>query len=151
MATCGCCLSRRAFVLGTLGAVVAAGSAGAQAPALTAEEIARGRLGYAEAVGGPAELITLKLTFPPGAVTPWHVHPGTVEGIITAGTLTVYQADGCKASYGPGAAVIVPSGTVHEEHNEGAVPLEVIATFLQPAGAPLRVPADAPEAACPAG
>src|SRR5919199_1459348 len=98
MATCGCCLSRRAFVLGTLGAVVAAGSAGAQAPAPTAEEIARGRLGSAEAVGAPAELITLKLTFPPGAVTPWHVHPGTVEGIITAGTLPGYQAGGCKAS-----------------------------------------------------
>lgn len=100
MAACGYCLSRRAFVLGTLSAIVTAGSAGAQAPVLTAEEIGRGRLDYAEAVGGPAELITLRLTFPPGAVTPWHFHPGTVEGIITAGTLTIYEADGCKASQG---------------------------------------------------
>jgi quercetin dioxygenase-like cupin family protein len=151
MATCGYCLSRRAFVLGTLGAVMTAGAAAAQAPTLVAEELARGRLDYAEAVGGPAELITLKLTFPPSTVTPWHLHPGTVEGIITAGTLTIYQADGCKASYGPGEAVIVPAGTIHEEHNDGAVPLEVVSMFLQPAGAPLRVPAEPPSAACPAG
>jgi quercetin dioxygenase-like cupin family protein len=147
MAACGYCLSRRAFVLGTLGAAVAAGTAGAQAPELASEEIARGHLEYADAIGGPAELITLKLTFPPGTVIPWHLHPGTVEGIITAGTLTMYLADGCTASYGPGAAVIVPAGAVHEEHNEDAVPLEVISTFLQPAGAPLRVPMSAPDAA----
>jgi quercetin dioxygenase-like cupin family protein len=151
LATCGYCLSRRAFVLGTLGAVVTAGVAAAQGPTLVAEELARGRLDYADAVGGPADLITLKLTFPPGTISPWHVHPGTVEGIITAGTLTVYQADGCRASYGPGQAVIVPSGTVHEEHNDGTVPLDVIATFVQPAGAPLRVPADPPNTTCPTG
>jgi quercetin dioxygenase-like cupin family protein len=148
MAACAHCLSRRAFVLGTLGVAVAASTARAQAPELVAEEIARGRLDYAEAVGGPADLISLKLTFPPGTVVPWHLHPGMVEGIIVAGELTMYHADGCKTVYGPGAGVIVPAGTVHEEHNEGTVPLEVISTFLQPVGQPLRVSVPPPDGAC---
>src|SRR5438477_10210174 len=103
MATCGYCLSRRAFVLGALGAAVAAGSARAQTPEVAAETLARGRLDYAEALGGPGDLITLKLTFPPGAYLPWHLHPGRVEGVITAGELTMYLANGCKAVYGPGS------------------------------------------------
>lgn len=148
MTMCGCCVSRRAFVLGTVGVAFAAGTAWAQARELVAEEIARGRVDYVETVGGPADLITLKLTFPPGTVIPWHLHPATVEGIIVAGELSIYQADGCKAVYGPGAGVIVPAGTIHEEHNEGSVALEVFSTFLQPVGQPLRVPVPAPDTAC---
>lgn len=148
MNPCGYCLSRRALLFGAIGLGLGAGTAAAQAPELISEEIARGRVDYAEAVGGPADLITLKLTFPPGTIMSWHLHPATVEGIIVAGELTMYHSDGCKSVYGPGSGVLVPAGTIHEEHNEGTVTLEVLSTFLQPVGQPLRVPVPAPDAAC---
>ncbi|HEY7063055.1 MAG TPA: cupin domain-containing protein [Chloroflexota bacterium] len=151
MTGCGCALTRRAFVLGTVGAALVAGRAGAQTAEVAAEVLGRGRTDYAEELGGPAELITLKLTFPPGSMLPWHLHPGPVYGIVNSGELTVYQSDGCKAVYGPGSVVIIPRDTVHEEHNEGAVPIEAISTFLLLEGSPVRVPATPPDAVCPAG
>lgn len=156
MLTCAC-LARREFVFGTLSAVMAAGAAwpfaaGAQAPPAPAvQELARGRTDYAAALGGPAELITLRVTLPAGGVIAWHTHPGPVQGAIVAGELTVYTPDGCTTTYAQGSAVFVSQGTVHEEHNAGALPLEIVAQYLVPEGSPVRVPVDAPEpAACPA-
>jgi hypothetical protein len=40
--------------------------------------------------------------------------------------------------------VVIPRGTTHEEHNEGDTLLEIVATFVVPAGAPLRLPAEGP-------
>jgi hypothetical protein len=44
MAGCVWCLSRRAFVLGTLGTALAAGAARAQSPEAVSETLARGRV-----------------------------------------------------------------------------------------------------------
>src|SRR5690242_20506968 len=138
------CVSRRALVLGLVGLGVGAGRTLAQAPEPVVEVLGRGRTDFAEAVGGPAELVAAKVTLPPGAVIPWHTHPGPVQGVMTAGALTVYGADGCKAVYGAGAAVFIASGTTHEERNEGSQPLELVANYVVPEGAPLRLPAAAP-------
>ena len=156
METCAC-LSRRELVLGSVAAAIMAGSllprgAGAQTPpAPVAQELARGRTDYSEIVGGPAELITLRVTVPPGGIIAWHTHPGPVQGVVTAGELTVYQSDGCTSTYRQGSAVFVTPGTLHEEHNDGSVPLELIASYLVPEGSPIRVAAEPPEpATCPA-
>jgi oxalate decarboxylase/phosphoglucose isomerase-like protein (cupin superfamily) len=55
----------------------------------------------------------------------------------------------CWTTYGPGAAVFVPVGMTHEEHNDGASTVELIATYVVPEGSPLRLPATPPTgAAC---
>ena len=140
MAGCVCCLTRRAFVLGTLGTALVAGAARAQSPEPVAETLARGRVDYSDLLGGPAEVLTLRITLPPKTALTWHIHPGPVQGIVTAGELTVYHPDGCKNTYGPGMAVLIDGGALHEDHNDGLVPLEVVSTFLLPEGAPVRVP-----------
>jgi quercetin dioxygenase-like cupin family protein len=145
MGRCGCGTSRRAFILGTLSMVLVAGSARAQTPEPVIEPLGRGRTDHLDLVGGPAEIITVKITLPPGAVIAWHTHPGPVFGIVNAGELTVYQADGCTTAFGRGAAVFVEPGVTHEEHNEGTQPVELVATYAVPEGSPIRVPAAAPE------
>jgi quercetin dioxygenase-like cupin family protein len=107
--------------------------------------LAKGSVDYSEFVDGPADFYTLKLTFAPGSHIPWHTHPGPVWGIINSGTLTAYYDTlGCQTDFPTGTAVYVPRGLTHEEHNDGANVLEVISTFILPAGSPTRLPADAP-------
>lgn len=149
-------LTRRSFALRTLklllvGIAVWPRRVWAQAaPAPTVEEVARGRTDFHEAFGGPAELITLRVTLPPGGVIPWHLHPGPVQAVIISGDLTIYQSDGCTAQYHAGDATFLPAGTVHEEHNDGALPIELLVSYLVPEGTPVRVPAEAPASGgCP--
>src|SRR4051812_9380066 len=73
---CPLCVSRRALMLGLVGLGVGAGRAFARAPEPVVEVLGRGRTDFAEAIGGPAELVAAKVTLPPGAVIPWHTHPG---------------------------------------------------------------------------
>jgi quercetin dioxygenase-like cupin family protein len=155
MADCPfCVISRRSLVTRALGAALAVGAgtrfafaqkAIAQVPGLTSEQLAKGSVDYSEFVDGPADFYTLKLTFAPGSYIPWHTHPGPVWGIINSGTLTAYYDTlGCQTAFPTGTAVYVPRGLTHEEHNDGAGVLEVISTFILPAGSPTRIPADAP-------
>src|ERR1043166_7407085 len=118
-----CTVSRRSLLRGGLGTAVtlALGSRsdGTEAQGIdpVVEPIAHGQLDYSEFVDGPAEVYTYRITLPPGAVIPWHTHPGPVFGVINAGELTVYQdQQGCSTTYGAGAAVFVPRGMTHEEH-----------------------------------
>ncbi len=122
--------------------------AGAQIPGVTAEELARGRMDHAEAIGGPAEVVTAKVTLQPGSSIGWHTHPGPVTFAVTAGELAWYGHDGCRTPYPAGSAGIVEPGEAHDEGNEGAQAVELVATYLVPAGAPLRSSAEAPTAAC---
>jgi quercetin dioxygenase-like cupin family protein len=149
-------LRRRSFALDTLNLLVVGIAVwprrvwGQAAPAPTVEELARGRTDFHAAIGGPAELITLRVTLPPGGVIPWHLHPGPVQAVLLSGDLTILQSDGCTAQYHAGDAAFLPAGTVHEEHNDGAVPIELVVSYLVPEGTPARVPADAPPSAdCP--
>jgi quercetin dioxygenase-like cupin family protein len=126
------------------------GRAAAQTPEPSVELLAHGRADFSELIGGPAEIYTSKIILPVGAVIPWHTHPGPVFGVINAGALTVYEdAAGCATTYEAGAAVFVPLGMTHEEHNDGGETLELIATYVVPEGSPLRLPAmPPPQAAC---
>jgi quercetin dioxygenase-like cupin family protein len=120
-----------------------AGRAAAQTDGVTSEQLAQGSMDWSEFVNGPADFYTLKLMFQPHTFIDWHIHPGPVFGIVTAGTLTdVYDQLGCKASFGPGAAVYIPRGLTHQDRNDGSEILEVTTTFIVPSGSPLRVPTD---------
>jgi quercetin dioxygenase-like cupin family protein len=135
-------------VAAALVAVPGAGTAGAQIPGVTAEELARGRMDYAEAVAGPAEVVTARVTLQPGSSIGWHTHPGPVTFVVTAGELAWYGHDGCRNPYPAGSAGIVEPGEAHNEGNEGAQAVELLATYLVPAGAPLPSSAEAPTAVC---
>jgi quercetin dioxygenase-like cupin family protein len=152
---CPICLTRRGFVSRAIATVIGAGITAqllraervqAQAVAgLASDQLGKGSLDFSDFIGGPSDLLTLKLTFQPGTVIPWHIHPGPVWGIVNSGTLTAhYDESGCKADFPAGGALYVPRGTIHEEHNDGADLLEVISTFILPAGSAVRLPANAP-------
>jgi quercetin dioxygenase-like cupin family protein len=151
-----CTVSRRGLLRGALGTAVTLalgsriGQAEAQGIEPVVEPLAHGHMDFSDFVDGPAEVYTYRITLPPGAIIPWHTHPGPVFGVINAGELTIYQdLVGCATTYGAGAAVFVPLGMTHEEHNEGAGPLELVATYVVPEGSPIRVPAQPPGgAAC---
>ena len=81
---------------------------------------------------------------PPGGDFGWHSHPGPKFVMITAGTLTKYEADGSSADYPAGTGFVDPPGAVHTGGNEGDVELKVVAFLLLPAGAPLRIDEPAP-------
>ena len=77
----------------------------------------------------------------------WHTHPGPVFVMITAGTLTYYDAHdpdhGVDYEAGTGF-VDQGGGHVHDARNEGNVDVELVAFFLTPHGTPIRIDAPAP-------
>jgi quercetin dioxygenase-like cupin family protein len=90
-----------------------------------------------------AQISVIKYTVQPGGYFGWHTHGGPVWVVVAAGTLTLYDGDDatCSAhSHPAGSAFLDPGGGhVHNARNEGTVPVVVYATFLLPAGAPLRI------------
>jgi quercetin dioxygenase-like cupin family protein len=80
----------------------------------------------------------------PGGHTGWHSHPGAVFVMITAGTMTLEQADGSTAVYPAGTGFAEPPDHVHIARNEGTDDLELVAFFLTRAGAPPRTDEPAP-------
>lgn len=78
----------------------------------------------------------------PGGHTGWHSHPGPVFVLVTAGTLTVYDANDrtrTPAVYPAGTGFVDEPGNTHIGRNEGATDLELFALFLVPQGAPRRI------------
>jgi hypothetical protein len=86
----------------------------------------------------------LELTFEPGEVVNWHVHPGPVIVIVDEGVLTVTSADDCVArDYGPSEVYIEqgPGDVLRVENLPEATDDAVIyALFFQlPAEGPLTI------------
>ena len=100
-------------------------------------------------VADVSEVRVVKFELAPGGAFPWHQHPGPVWAVVTRGTLTVYGA-ACEAHpYPAGGVFFDPGNVTHTARNEGDEPLEVIATFMFPAGAgAASVPHPAP-GSCP--
>ena len=82
----------------------------------------------------------------PGGHFGWHSHPGPVFVMITSGTLTLYHADDPTTPINyPAGTGFVDHGDVHIAGNaaqEGDV--QVVAFFLTPKGAPIRIDEPAP-------
>lgn len=96
---------------------------------------------------GPAVYSVRAEVLPPGGSTDWHLHPGTETSIVTAGSVTLIQEDGCEpVRYDVGDAAFVGDAVPHVVRNDGAVPAELVVGHLLAPGAPDRV--DAPPA-CP--
>jgi quercetin dioxygenase-like cupin family protein len=100
----------------------------------------------------PSQLTVQSVTIAPGAVVPWHTHPGAENTVVIAGQvlLTVASAPCAPRRLGPGQAFDIPAGMPHTARNEGSLAARLIVTYLgTPPGAPLASPATRP-ASCPA-
>jgi hypothetical protein len=85
---------------------------------------------------GRTDVRVQTLTFPPGARTGWHHHPGIVIVAVQAGEVTVFSHHCKPRKYGPtspnGAAFVESGDHPMEVRNTGAAPAKVYATFLAP-------------------
>ncbi len=96
------------------------------------------------------DVVVQTLTFNPGATSGWHSHPGLVSVVVRSGTVTRYETGhlgmGCSArTYSAGQAFF-ERGSDHLAlvRNETGQPAELVATYIIPAGAPLRLDKPAP-------
>lgn len=92
-----------------------------------------------------SNLVVVEFTIQPGAVFPWHTHPGTVLVNVTQGELVFVFADDCvPRHYSAGSALIDPGNTVHTAFNPGeSEKTVVIATLIgAPDEGPLMLPVE---------
>jgi cupin domain len=96
---------------------------------------------------GLSDLYVQNNVWDPGGTTGWHSHPGHSLVIVTAGTVTDYEADDPNCTphvYTAGMGFVDPGGShAHIVRNEGTVQASTIAVQLIPADAKRRV--DAPD------
>lgn len=97
-----------------------------------------------------SNIVVVEFSIQPGAVFPWHTHPGTVLINVTKGDLVFMFAEDCVArEYGPGMALVDPGHTVHTAFNLARDQVAVVmATLLGvPDEGPLMIPVAADEGA----
>ena len=103
-------------------------------------------------VRGDSDVYVTRHTFPVGAHTGWHTHPGPSLVTVTAGTITAYEADAPNCTpkiYTTGESFTdLGCGDVHLVRNEGTETAMDVAVQIVPAGAARRIEADQP-ANCP--
>ena len=108
-------------------------------------------------VKGDSDVYIVQNTFPVGAHTGWHTHPGPSLVTVTAGTITAYEANAPNCTptvYHTGDSFTdLGCGEVHLLRNEGSVCAVTIAVQIIPAGQPRRMdaaqPANCPTFTCP--
>jgi quercetin dioxygenase-like cupin family protein len=93
------------------------------------------------AIGDPSGIVVARVTVQPGAMFPWHLHPGPVIGTIAEGELVITNADDCvDRPYPTGTAFVEPGDKIHTARNRTDGVTTVIATFLDaPPEGPLTV------------
>lgn len=85
------------------------------------------------------EAIQTRVDFAPGAVAPWHSHPGEELIYVPEGKLE-FQLEGEKpVTLGVGDVLFVPAGKVHMARNPGSVKGVELATYIVEKEKPLLV------------
>ena len=89
------------------------------------------------------DVVTVRFTVEPGGHSGWHTHPGPALFTVSAGTLTMYEADdpSCTPELFPAGTGSIEAGSSRHNHllrNETSEIAETMVTFLLPVGAPLR-------------
>ena len=77
----------------------------------------------------PAKLTAAMLTIQPGAETGWHTHGVPVTGFVIEGDLTVDYRDKGPRTYHAGEAFAEAMSIPHNGHNDGNVPVRLIALY----------------------
>lgn len=121
-------------------ALLAIGPASAAAPApggVTRTDLQRHDLSIAG-----REMVQARIDIAPGAVAPWHRHPGEEVIYVIEGTLE-YRLEGqAPVTVKAGEVLFVPAGVAHMAHNRTAANGTELATYIVEKGKPLLVPAD---------
>lgn len=90
------------------------------------------------------ETVQARIDIAPGAVAPWHRHPGEEVIYIIEGTLE-YQLEGQPpVTVTAGQVLFVPAGVAHMARNRTATNGAELATYIVEKGKPLLVPAEVP-------
>ncbi len=85
------------------------------------------------------EVIQTRVDFAPGAIAPWHSHPGEELVYVPQGELE-FQMDGEKpVTLKTGEVLFIPPGKVHMARNLGSTPGVELATYIVEKGKPLLV------------
>lgn len=103
-------------------------------------------------VRGDSDVYVVRNTWPVGAHSGWHTHPGPSLITVISGELTVYEAYSCATPivYHAGESFTdLGCGDVHLVRNEGTVCAVNMVVQIIPAGQPRRIDADQP-VNCPA-
>lgn len=100
---------------------------------------------------GNTNTVVRKITVQPGGTTGWHYHDGQLLAVVVSGTLSHYDRKCRRSDHSQGSSFLEVSGAreVHMGTNEGTEPVELVVTYVNPAGAPLAQDAPAPK--CAAG
>jgi quercetin dioxygenase-like cupin family protein len=80
-----------------------------------------------------SNIITARVTFQPGAVFPWHTHPGPVLITVVEGEFIYTLAEDCLDRLYPAGTALIDAGfsNIHSAHNPSASQeTVVVATFL---------------------
>jgi quercetin dioxygenase-like cupin family protein len=97
---------------------------------------------------GDWETRVVHIGIAPGGHSGWHTHPGPVFVMVTAGTVTLYDADDptTGVDYDAGEGFVDPGGGhVHiARNNDEDTAVELVAMFLIPLGDSPRIDAPAP-------
>ena len=91
---------------------------------------------------GPSEVQTQRLQIQPGGFIGWHNHDGVLVVGVVSGAITLYDADDPTCTgrvVTAGNSFTEENFDVHSIRNEGAVPVELLITYLKPAGTPRAV------------
>ena len=97
------------------------------------------------------DIVVIEYTVAPGGYFGWHQHGGPVWVVVNSGTLTLYGADDptCSGTPHPAGSAFLDAGNhTHNARNEGTAPVVVVAIFMLPNGAPMRIDAPNP-GVCP--
>lgn len=88
------------------------------------------------------ETVQGRIDIAPGAVAPWHRHPGEEVIYVVEGTLE-YQLEGqAPVTVKTGEVLFVPAGVAHMARNRTAANGAELATYIVEKGKPLLVPAN---------
>lgn len=90
------------------------------------------------------ETVQARIDIAPGAVAPWHRHPGEEVIYVIEGTLE-YQLEGRPpVTVTAGQVLFVPAGVAHMARNRTTSNGAELATYIVEKGKPLLVPAEVP-------
>jgi hypothetical protein len=96
-----------------------------------------------------SNIAVVKVTFQPGAVFPWHTHPGPVLITVAEGDFVYALAEDCIDRWYPAGTAVIDAGfgNEHMAYNPSATDETVVyATFLGvPDGGPLTILTQGPD------
>lgn len=95
---------------------------------------------------GPQVVHVVTRDVPPGGEIPWHTHPGVEIGYVESGEVEFLSGEEPARRLGHGKTFLAERGVVHCGRNPGRVPARIVITYVVDRDAPLRTPADPPQA-----